>query len=686
MNRLAEESSPYLRQHAENPVDWYPWGAEALERARTEDKPVFLSIGYSACHWCHVMAHESFENPRVAEFLNAHFVCIKVDREERPDLDALYMRAIQILSGQGGWPLSAFLTPDLKPFYGGTYFPPEAGWGRPAFGQVLRGVLEAFRARRGEIETSSASVAEAVGRSFEPPDAPVPGDGAEAEARALEAILSRMDPDWGGFGGGPKFPQPPLLSFLLDASLKRGQSLPGDRVLFTLRQMEAGGVRDQVGGGFHRYSVDGRWRVPHYEKMLYDNAQLASLYFKAFRATGEEEFKRVAGEVLGDLERTFSEPGGGFIAALDADSEGEEGRYYLWTRDEVAAAIGPEEGRYVADLFGLGNGPGLEDRTLHRRISWDSASRWTGEAPEDFRRRILASLKALREIRESRRPPGADTKVLTDWNSLAAKAFLDGHAATGAPGLLARGLSVLDSVWDRAWDGERLFHVWDGDRAKVAGLLADHAYLAAAEWEAFALTGGRVHLKRVERLLSRIGATFRHPRTGRFYDAPLEGGDPFLLMPVRDAEDGVLPSALAVFARVLWSWFRLTGDAASLALLDSILDAERGALASHAGAVPLLAGLAADRASEPVEVVVSTPSLDEGARALLAAARGSSPPGALVVPLSAREFPHADAESFGLFAGRYPVSGARAFVCRGGTCRPPVQSPDEVIRLLSRGS
>jgi len=684
MNRLAIESSPYLRQHAENPVDWYPWGEEALQKARVEDKPIFLSIGYSACHWCHVMAHESFENPHVAQFLNDHFVSIKVDREERPDLDALYMRAVQILSGQGGWPLTAFLTPSLRPFYGGTYFPPEAGWGRPSFGQVLRGVLEAFRTRREEVETSSGAVTEAVGRSFQPPEGPAP-DGSRAEEMALNAILSRMDPERGGFGQGPKFPQPPLLSFLLDAAVRRRETLPMERVLSTLRQMEAGGIRDQVGGGFHRYSVDGRWHVPHYEKMLYDNAQLGSLYFKTFALTGERAFARVAQEVLEDLERTFSEPGGGFIAALDADSEGEEGRHYLWTRDEVMRVVGSEEGRLVADLFGLGDGPGLEERTLHRQAEWEEACRWTGEEPAVFRRRIRASLKTLLKAREGRVPPGADTKVLTDWNALAAEAFLDGYAATGAPEFLARGLRVLDSIWARAWDGERLFHVWDGGRAKVPGQLSDHAYLAAAEWKAFALTGRSRRFRRVQTLLSRMERAFRHPETGRMYDAPLEGGDPYLLMPVRDADDGVLPSAVSAYGRVLWFWHRLTGSRQARDLLDSLLASEGGALAFRAGSAPLLAGLASDLASEPVEVVVSSPSLDGATEALLAAARGDSPPGALVVPLVGGEFSLEEEESLALFSGRHSSECVRAFVCRGGTCLPPVDSPEALTRLLSGG-
>jgi len=665
-------------------VDWYPWGEEALRKARAEDKPIFLSIGYSACHWCHVMAHESFENPRVARYLNDHFVSIKVDREERPDLDALYMRAVQILSGQGGWPLTAFLTPGLRPFYGGTYFPPEPGWGRPSFGQVLRGVLEAFKTRRSEVDASAGSVAEAVESSFNPSEEPVP-PGSRAEEMALDAILSRMDPERGGFGEGPKFPQPPLLSFLLDAAARRREALPIERVMTTLRRMEAGGIRDQVGGGFHRYSVDGDWHVPHYEKMLYDNAQLASLYFKAFALTGETGFAAVAQEVLADLERTFSEPGGGFIAALDADSDGEEGRYYLWTRDEVIRVVGPEEGRLVADLFGLGEGPALEERTLHRRLAWDQACGWTGEAPAAFRRRIGASLEALRRAREGRVPPGADTKVLTDWNALAAEAFLDGYAATGGPDLLARGLRLLDSIWARAWDGERLHHVWDGERARVPGLLADHAYLAAAEWKAFALTGTSRRFRRVEALLSRVERDFHHPETGRVYDVPLKGGDPALLMPVRDPDDGVLPSAVSVYGRVLWLWQRLTGSREARTLLDALVASEGGTLAARAGAAPLLAGLASDLASEPVEVVVSAPSLDGEARALLAAAWGASPPGALVVPIVGGEFSPEEAASLALFTGRQPSQSARAFVCRGGTCHLPVESPEEVARLLSGG-
>ena len=346
MNRLARESSIYLKQHASNPVDWYPWGEEAKERARAEDRPIFLSIGYSSCHWCHVMAQESFEDGEVAGLLNGRFVPVKVDREERPDLDAIYMRAAMLMGSSGGWPLSVFLTPDLEPFFAGTYFPPERRWGAPSFKEVLQRVSEAYASHRGEVRSSAAKVFESVRGSFSPPSADRgeirPGL-ADAARRAITRMYDRHD---GGFGRGPKFPQPPLLEFLVSEHCRHPEEGLGEAVLFTMRKMADGGIRDQIGGGFHRYSVDGAWMVPHFEKMLYDNAQLASLYFDIGARFDNQELTGVGCEILDDMKCSFAAPRGGFISAIDADSGGREGAYYLWSERELSEVLG---GR--ADLF-----------------------------------------------------------------------------------------------------------------------------------------------------------------------------------------------------------------------------------------------------------------------------------------------------------------------------------------------
>jgi len=678
-NRLARESSPYLRQHAHNPVDWYPWGEEALALARREDRPLFLSVGYSACHWCHVMAHESFEDPAVAQVLNARFVPVKVDREERPDLDALYMRAVQLLHGQGGWPLNVFLTPDLKPFFGGTYFPRESRFGMTGFREVLLAVDRAYRERRGELEEGAAHLARALAESFRPPSGTGAPDPAVADW-ARRALLARFDEAEGGFGEGPKFPQPALLGFLVDESIRRAEPGLAEKVWMTLRRMEAGGVRDALGGGFHRYSVDGTWHVPHYEKMLYDNAQLASLYFRAHALTGDEEFGRVGEAVLGDLARTMAAPGGGFVAALDADSEGEEGRFYLWTPAQLRETLGSPDAELVAGLFGItSEEPDPEGGTLHRRVSWRDAARASAEEEGAFRRRVYALLDRLREARESRVRPGADTKVLTDWNALATLAFLAGHDATGRPDFLARGIETLEATWGRCWDGDRLHHVWDGDRARVPGFLSDYAFLASAFWEAFAAAGEFRHLERAVLLTRAALARFRDDG-GHLFDTPAAAGDD-LLFPVRDSDDGVLPSATAVLARVLWSLERLSGEGPWREALDALFVAEAGSLHRAPGAHPLLAGLLARRSRPSIEIVIAAPDA-ESAAPLMRAARRVRAAGALVVPCFSDRFPEGESERLLLLRGRRREEGAAAFICAGGTCRLPVTAPEQFAELL----
>ena len=680
-NHLVHETSPYLRQHVHNFVDWYPWGPEPLEKARQEDKPIFLSIGYSSCHWCHVMAHESFEDGATAAYLNEHFVSIKVDREERPDIDALYMRSVMLLTGSGGWPLSVFLTHDAKPFFGGTYFPKEARWGMSSFRRVLEGVWTAYHERRSEVDLSADRLLCAVGDSLRAPDGTgIPGPGAADEAR--RAILGRYDPDRGGFGHGPKFPQPPLLQFLLDESARTGDRAHSDRVFFTLRKMEAGGVRDQVGGGFHRYSVDGEWLVPHYEKMLYDNAQLASLYFGAYSASGDEAFKTVAQEVLADVTRSMGADGGGFVAGLDADSEGEEGKFYLWNPGEMEAALGEEEGQLVAAFFGIASGPGLEGQTLHRVEAWEMAAKKAGQTPAQFRARIAGDLERLRLAREGRVHPHVDTKVLTDWNALAAKALLDGHVATGEAGFLDTGRNALSLLWKRCWKDGRLYHVWDGEEAKVPGFLSDYAYLAQAEWRAFEASGDGAHLDRVGTLLTAASDRFRQEEPGHWVDAPASCEDGGLLLPVRDADDGVLPAPLSVLACVLWGWERLNDAGGTGEALDDLLRAEGGALTQNPGAQPLLAELAALRSAPPVDVVVAAPSMGL-ARPLLEAARGAAPLGAVVLPLLASGMKGPAAEGYALFRGRWSESDIRAFVCVGGTCGLPVRTCTELADRLT---
>ncbi|HEY7574884.1 MAG TPA: thioredoxin domain-containing protein, partial [Thermoanaerobaculia bacterium] len=423
-NRLASESSPYLLQHKDNPVDWYPWGEEAFAKARSEKKPVFLSIGYSTCHWCHVMEHESFENPRVAEALNRDFVAIKVDREERPDVDDIYMSAVQTMTGTGGWPLSLFLTPEGRPFFGGTYFPPEDRWGRSGFLSVLAAVARAWASRPGDLETSASDLT----AHLEEAAAGLPGGshvGPEVLESAARALLTDFDETHGGFGGAPKFPPAMRLEVLLRRHRRLADAETRRIVETTLEKMAAGGLYDQIGGGFHRYSVDAEWLVPHFEKMLYDNAMLARLYLLAAREFGRDDFRRVARETLDYLLAEMTPPEGGFFAAQDADSGGHEGTFYVWDPDSIRDAVGAEAAPVVCARFGVTPGGNFEGKQTVLSVVRDLASLAAEFGlPEE---RIAAVLEEARKkmlaARAERVAPGTDDKLLTDWTALAISAF-----------------------------------------------------------------------------------------------------------------------------------------------------------------------------------------------------------------------------------------------------------------------
>ena len=479
-NHLIDATSPYLKQHAHNPVDWYPWGPEALERARREDKPIFLSIGYSTCHWCHVMAHESFENPAIAAIMNEHFVNIKLDREERPDLDETYMNAVQVLTGHGGWPLSVFLTPDLKPFYGGTYFPPEDRGGLPGFPRLLLALSQTYQQNRDQLTSLSLKVESQVQRLGE-----VAGGGGDPSRETLEAAAHRLlddfDPEHGGLGRAPKFPRSLELDFLFHYYHFSGEAPVLAQLGFTLEKMARGGIYDQLGGGFHRYSVDAAWVVPHFEKMLYDNALLPPLYLAHYRLTGSELSRRIAGETLDFILRELRAPEGGFYAAWDADSEGVEGKYYVWSREEVAEVVGPEAADLVTAALGVtpaGNfeGANILTRPMSRA---DLASRFQ-LAPEQVAQTLAAAFERLNQVRAQRVPPHRDDKVIVAWNGLAITALALGAQVLGerryyeAAARAARFL-LADLVKENT-----LFRIWTAGQVSVPGFSEDYALLANA--------------------------------------------------------------------------------------------------------------------------------------------------------------------------------------------------------------
>jgi uncharacterized protein YyaL (SSP411 family) len=478
-NRLANETSPYLLQHKDNPVDWYPWGSEALAKAKAEDKPILVSIGYSACHWCHVMEHESFEDPETAAVMNEHFVNVKVDREERPDVDALYMTAVQAMTGHGGWPLNVFLMPDGTPFYGGTYWPPEDRMGMPAFQRVLEAVADTYRTQREQIEEQGERVRDVLQQAMSVQ--PEPGEIEERLiSEAVELLGQRFDARHGGFGGAPKFPQASVLEFLLRADRFLDSARARTMVTTTLDRMAAGGIYDQIGGGFHRYAVDAIWLVPHFEKMLYDNAQLARLYLDAYRLTGTPRYREVVEETLDYVLREMTSPEGGFYSTQDADSEGEEGKFYVWTPEEIDAAVGPEDGRVLRAYYGVEPGGNFEGKSILFRPNSDEAVATTlGLSVAELREQVRAASAKLRAARDKRVWPGRDEKVLASWNGMMLRAFAEASRALDRPDYRAAAVRSAEFLLTTMSRDGRLLHTYKDGRARIAGFLDDYANVAS---------------------------------------------------------------------------------------------------------------------------------------------------------------------------------------------------------------
>lgn len=659
-NRLANENSPYLLQHADNPVDWYPWGEEAFQKARAEDKPIFLSIGYSACHWCHVMAHESFEDEKVAAILNEHFVNVKVDREERPDVDRIYMNAVQAMTGGGGWPLSVFLTPEGVPFFGGTYFPPEPRHGLPAFADVLHAVADAWRNRREEIVEGSQQVVEVVQQRTDliralPSESPKPA----TLSRALLHLLDEFDEEHGGWNGAPKFPQPMTLEFLLRYHHGTGEPQTLRMTVRTLEAMARGGMYDQLGGGFHRYAVDTRWQVPHFEKMLYDNALLTRAYLHTWQVTGNPFFRIIAEETLDLVLREMTAPEGGFYASLDADSEGEEGRFYLWSDEEVRQVLGREADRFLVayelvpfEEMGILTFPGTPEER---------------EVLTEARRRLLAA-------REERVRPARDEKVLTSWNGLMLAAFAEAGRVLGREDYrrVAEQSAAFLLGTLRAADG-RLYHTWKEDAAGVPGYLEDYTHLIDGLLELYQTTFDPRWYVAASELMDTAIEHFGAPEGG-FFDTA-DDHEPLILRP-RELQDNAVPSGNGMAAFVLLRLASLAAEPHYAEIARAMLGPIQPLMARY----PLGFGqwlIALDYAmASPVEVAIAGDPAAEDAQALLAVCFEGYRPHQVVAAGSTNTVP--------LLANRHPVEGrAAAYVCRDFTCSPPVTDPEALRELLS---
>ncbi len=516
-NRLVDEQSPYLRQHAYNPVDWYPWGEEALSRARSENKPILLSIGYSACHWCHVMERESFENEAIARLMNENFVPIKVDREERPDLDQIYMDAIQLMSGRGGWPLTVFLTPEGKPFFGGTYFPPEDRHGVPGFASVLKAVAQAYQAKAHEVQHNVEKLTAALGAlsDYGPSEGELKRGLPLAAARAL---AGHYDSVHGGLGGAPKFPSTFVFSLFLRMCDAEGDAGLAEMVRHTLTKMAKGGIYDQAGGGFHRYSVDERWLVPHFEKMLYDNAQLARLYLDAGRALNEPEFLRVAGQILDYVLREMTSAEGGFYSTQDADSEGEEGRFFVWRPQEVEQVVGGDLAKIACRFFDISDEGNFEGRNiLHRTLEVADAARMF-KMPEDEMAAAIAEIRRkLFEARERRVKPARDEKILAAWNGMMIGAFAEGYRALGERRYLDAARRASGFVMTKLWDGRTLRRSFKDGSARFNGYLEDYALMISALIDTYEASLDSAYLAHARSLAGAVLDHFLDREKGGFF-------------------------------------------------------------------------------------------------------------------------------------------------------------------------
>ncbi len=679
VNRLANETSPYLLQHKDNPVDWYPWGEEALARARAEDKPVLLSIGYAACHWCHVMEHESFEDPATAGQMNDLFVNIKVDREERPDLDTIYMEAVQALTGHGGWPMTVFLTPEGEPFYGGTYFPPEPRHGMPAFRDILQGVAHAYRERRDDVDHNATQLRERLqgGLQFRAAEGELSPDLLDTAARGLAQGFDRVQ---GGFGSAPKFPQPMALDFLLRQFTRTGAADQLGMVELTLEKMARGGLYDQLGGGFHRYSVDDHWLVPHFEKMLYDNALLTPVYLHAWLLTGKDLYRRIAEETLGWVVREMTDDAGGFYSTLDADSEGEEGKFYVWTPAQLVELLGEEDARLVGAYFDVTARGNFEHGAsiLHLPRTIDVVAERARVSIE----RLGEALDRVRPIlfaaREERVHPGRDEKILTAWNGLMIRAFAEAAVALDREDYRATAARAADFVLRELRRDGRLLRTYKDGRARLNGYLEDYAFLADGLLALYEATFDPRWLEEAQGLAETMIARFWDEEGGGFFDTS-DDHEALIARP-KSVFDNAIPSGNSVAVEVLQRLAVIYDNRDYAARAEQVLRGLREPMTRYPTAFGrLLAALDFALATPREVAIVGRPTAPDTA-ALLAVLRRRYRPHTVV---ALREPGAREDQQPALLRGRNLLDGqATAYVCERYACRQPVTTPDALAAQL----
>jgi uncharacterized protein len=665
-NRLGEATSPYLLQHSRNPVHWQPWDEIALAEARETDRPILLSVGYAACHWCHVMAHESFENPAIAALMNEHFINIKVDREERPDLDQLYQHALALLGQHGGWPLTMFLTPAGEPFWGGTYFPPESRYGRPGFPEVLETVARIWRDDRERVASNTTALKDALARLATParPQELSPAFVTETAQRLIQAF----DTIHGGFAGAPKFPQAPLLHLLWRQALASNDQAVRQAVLHTLVNMCQGGIYDHLGGGFARYSVDALWLVPHFEKMLYDNAQLIALLSDAWADTKNPLFAARVLETVGWLEREMLVEDA-FASSLDADSEGEEGKFYVWDAAEIDRLLGPEA-RAFRLAYGVTDAGNWEGKTILNRLHQLALGTPEQEAA------LRSSADVLLTAREKRVRPERDDKVLADWNGLTIAALARASAVFGRPEWLERAKAAFAFVCRNMTRGDRLAHSWRAGRRLELAFLDDYAQMAAAALALFEHTADPAYMERATQWIGTLEEDYLDP-AGGYYQVAAAATD--VLVRPKNAQDGPTPAANGTLVGVLARLHALTGKDQYRTRAEQVLEAFSGEArrnpAVHAALLSAYGVLA-----DPLQVVVMGAPDDNDVAALRRTALGAPAPDPIVLTLSPGTELAADHPA----AGKSPIDArATAYVCPGRSCLPPVTTPQELAEILT---
>ncbi|MBU8896178.1 thioredoxin domain-containing protein [Corallococcus sp. M34] len=679
-NRLAREPSPYLRQHATNPVDWYPWGDEALARARAENKPILLSVGYSACHWCHVMAHESFESPVIARLMNDGFINIKVDREERPDLDQIYQGVVQLMGQGGGWPLTVFLTPDLRPFYGGTYFPPSDRYGRPGFPRLLQALRDAWENKPEDIENQARQFQAGLGELATYGLDAAPGTFTVADVVSLgQRMAQDVDPVNGGFGGAPKFPNPMNVALLLRAWRRGGGDALKAAVMRTLERMALGGIYDQLGGGFHRYSVDDRWLVPHFEKMLYDNAQLLHLYAEAQQVEPRPLWRKVVEETVEYVRREMTDAGGGFYATQDADSEGEEGRFFVWTPEQVNALLPPEQAALVSRHLGVTPRGNFEHGTtvLEVVVSVAELARERGVSEDAVARELAQARRTLFQAREQRVKPGRDDKLLSGWNGLMIRGLALAARVFGRPEWARWAACAADFVLRQMWDGTRLLRSFQDGQGRIDGFLEDYGDLASGLTALYQVTFDVKYLEAADALVRRAEALFWDASKQAYLAAPR--GQKDLVVAAFSLFDNAFPSGASTLTEAQVALAALTGDKAHLERAGEYVGRMREALVRNPMGYGHL-GLAADALLDGAAGVTFAGTREAVAPLLDAANAVYAPTFAFgwkeagaPVPALLRE----------IFDGREPVGNTgSAYLCRGFACEPPRTTPQALTERL----